>query len=149
MDGEVMNWTSNDFKKYSSSKAYHDDYAAAYPTTSLKPLQRAGIYGNIRGKRNGSGASIMACPATIPEVHQGVKQEKQFCQYKKDGKAFIEWNKNVVAVTQMDCTHRLDEYDSPKNVGEKAILQKIEYLYAVLEERLNTGQVISLKHPYG
>jgi hypothetical protein len=50
----------------------------------------------------------------------------------------------------MDCTHSVfDEYDIPEDVGEKAILQKIEYLYAVLEIFLNTGQVISLAHPYG
>jgi hypothetical protein len=41
-DDEVMNLTSKAFKTYCSSKAYHDDYATAYPTTSLKPLQRAG-----------------------------------------------------------------------------------------------------------
>jgi hypothetical protein len=34
MDDDMMNWTSKDFKKYCASKAYHDDYAAAYPTTS-------------------------------------------------------------------------------------------------------------------
>jgi hypothetical protein len=102
----------------------------------LKPLQRVGIYGNIRGKRNGNGASSMACPATIPEGHEGVNQENFFCQYKKDGKAFNEWHENVAAVTQMDCTHSVfDEYDVLEDVGGKAILQKIEYLYAVLEER--------------
>jgi hypothetical protein len=47
MDDDVMNWNPKDFKKCCSSKAYHDDYAAVCPTTSLKPPQRVGIYGNI------------------------------------------------------------------------------------------------------
>jgi hypothetical protein len=46
----MMNWTPKDFKKYCSSKAYHDDYAADCLTTPLKPSPRVGIYGNIRGK---------------------------------------------------------------------------------------------------
>jgi hypothetical protein len=43
MDDDVMNWTPRDFKKYCSSKAYRDDYAANCPTTPLKPSQRVGI----------------------------------------------------------------------------------------------------------
>jgi hypothetical protein len=42
----------------------------------------------------------MACPVTIHEVHQGVKQDKMFYQHKKDGIDFSEWNENVAAVTQ-------------------------------------------------
>jgi hypothetical protein len=64
MGDDVVDWTPKAFKKYCSSKAYHDDYSAVCPTTSLKPSQRIGIYGNIRVKRNGSGASSMACPLT-------------------------------------------------------------------------------------
>jgi hypothetical protein len=70
-----MNWTPKDFKKYCSSKTYHDDYAKACPTT-LKPSQRAGIYGSIKGTKNGSGISGMACPVTIHKVHQGFKKDK-------------------------------------------------------------------------
>jgi hypothetical protein len=66
---DVTYWTPKDFKKYCSSKAYHDDYAAAFPTPSLKPSQRVGIYGSIRGKRNGCGASNITCPLTKHEVH--------------------------------------------------------------------------------
>jgi hypothetical protein len=47
-DDDVMNWTPKDFKKYCSSKAYHDDYAAKCPTNPLKISHRDGIYGNIR-----------------------------------------------------------------------------------------------------
>jgi hypothetical protein len=78
MDDDVMNWTPKDFKKNCSSKAYHDDYAAVCPTNSLTPSQRVGLYGNVRGKRNGSGASSMACPLTTHESHRGVKQDKTF-----------------------------------------------------------------------
>ena len=116
-EDDVMNWTPKDFKKYCSSKAYHDDYAKAFPTT-LKPSQRAGIYGNIRGTRNGSGISGMTCPVTLHEVHQGVKKDKMFYENKKDRKDISEWNS---AVTQ-DHTHsNFHEYDHPELEKEQFV----------------------------
>jgi hypothetical protein len=104
-DGDVMNWTPKDFKKYCSLKAYHDDYAVVCPTTSLKPSQQVGIYGNIRrGKTNGSGASSMACPLTIHEFHRGVKQDKTFYQDMKHNRDFNAWKENINAFTQIHCS---------------------------------------------
>jgi hypothetical protein len=87
-----MSWTPNDLTGYCSSKGYHDDYAAASRPIPLNPSQRAGIYGNIRGTRNGSGISGMTCPVTLREVHQGFKKDKMFYENKKDGKDISECN---------------------------------------------------------
>jgi hypothetical protein len=81
-----MCWMTQDLMAYCASKAYHDDYAEACPTTPLMPSQRAGIFSNIRGTRNGSGASSMTSPVTIHEVDQGVKQGRMFYHVEKDGK---------------------------------------------------------------
>jgi hypothetical protein len=75
-------------------KPYHDDYAAVCPTTSLRPSQRVGIYGDIRGKRNVSGASSMACPLTIHGINRGAKQDKTFYQDVKDSRDFNAWKKH-------------------------------------------------------
>jgi hypothetical protein len=124
MDDDVMNWTPKDFKKYCSSKAYHDDYTANCST--MKPSHRDGIYGNIRGARNGSGVSSMACPVTIHEVRKVVKHNNMFYLNEEDGKDFNVWNENAGVGIQIDHTH-LDFNESivPKDDGEKAILQKI------------------------
>jgi hypothetical protein len=106
-DDDVMKWTSKDFKKYCSSKAYHDDYVATCPTTPLKQLQRTGIYCNFRGMRNGSGSSNMGCGVTIHEVHQGIKQDKTFGQDLRDNRDNNSWEENINAVTQMDCAHNV------------------------------------------
>jgi hypothetical protein len=151
-DDDMLNWTPKDFKKYCSSKAYHDDYAAncLLPYHSLKPSPRVGIYGDIRGARNGSGVSSMACPVTKNDVCQVVKLEKTFYLNKEDEKYFNEWNNNVGVGTQIDHTHCVfNESLVPKDDGEKAILQKIQFLHTILEERLNTDPVHSLAHPHG
>jgi hypothetical protein len=50
----------------------------------------------------------------------------------------------------MDHAHSVfNEYDVPKDVRVKAVLTIIKFLYAILEEHLNTDQVNSLAHPYG
>jgi hypothetical protein len=119
---DVMYWTPKDFKKYCSSKAYHDDFATAFPTPSLKPSQIVGTYGSFRGKRNGSGASNMTCPLTKHEVRQVIKQVKAFYLDKKGEKEFSAWNENVGEVTQIDLTHcGFKEYDVPNDAGEKAV----------------------------
>jgi hypothetical protein len=99
-DDDVVKWTTKDVKKYCSSKAYHDDYAATCPTTPLKPSQRAGIYCNFRGMRNGSGSISIVFPV---KVHQGVTQDKTFDRDLKDIRDNNAWEENINAVTQMDC----------------------------------------------
>jgi uncharacterized protein YprB with RNaseH-like and TPR domain len=68
----------------------------------------------------------------------------------QEDKYFNAWNQSFVEQTQMDQTH-LDsnEYVVPKDDREQAVLQKIQFLYAVLEEHLNTDHMKSLAHPYG
>jgi hypothetical protein len=52
--------------------------------------------------------------------------------------------------TQIDHTHFVfNESIVPKDDGENAILQKIQFLNTILEERLNTEQVQSLAHLHG
>jgi hypothetical protein len=107
---------------YCSSKAFHEEYAKPLPS------QNTGIYGNFRGTRNGNGSSGMACPVTIHEVHQGVKQDKMVYHNENDEK-FNEWNENVAAVTQTGHTHNsFHECDVPEDVGEKSVCQKLQFL---------------------
>jgi hypothetical protein len=69
-----------------------------------------------------------------------------FYENKKDGKDISEWNS---AVTQ-DHTHSaFHEYNVPEDVGERAVCQKLQFLYDVLEDRLNADQVKPLPHTYG
>jgi hypothetical protein len=68
----------------------------------------------------------------------------------EEDKYFSAWNQSFVAQTQMDQTNlHSNEYDGPKDDREQAVLQKIQFLYAVLEECLNTDHTKSLAHPYG
>jgi hypothetical protein len=49
----------------------------------------------------------------------------------------------------IDHTHLVsDDYGIPKDSGEKAVFQKIQFLHTVLEECLNTDHMNSLGHPY-
>jgi hypothetical protein len=89
---DVMLWTPKDFSQYFCTKAYHDDYAAAWPTPPLDLPQRAGSYDSIRGTRNGSGASSMTHSVTIHEIHRGIKKEDTCYQDSKDYKELNEWN---------------------------------------------------------
>jgi hypothetical protein len=58
-------------------------------------------------------------------------------------------NENFGEVSQIDCTHCGFKEYVPNDVGEKAVMRKIEYFYAVLKEQLSTFQgVNSLAHPY-
>jgi hypothetical protein len=97
----------------------------------LKPSQRVGIYGNGRGARNGNGVSITDCPVTIHEV---VKCDKIFFLNKEDEKDFNEWNENARVGTQIDHNHCVfNESLVPKDDGEKAILQKIQFCSLLLK----------------
>jgi hypothetical protein len=53
---------------YCCTKAYHDDYAAAFPTTPLKSLKQAWSCDSISAPVNGSGTS-MVDPVEIHEFH--------------------------------------------------------------------------------
>jgi hypothetical protein len=44
---DVLSWTPNDLTESSSSKAYHDDYAAASQSIPLKASQISGGYGYL------------------------------------------------------------------------------------------------------
>jgi hypothetical protein len=61
----------------------------------LTPSRRVGIYGNVRGARNGSGVSSTDFPVTVHEVCQVVKHNKTFYLNNEDEKDFNEWNENV------------------------------------------------------
>jgi hypothetical protein len=106
-DDDVMRWIPIDFLEYYSSKAYHDDYAAAFHPIPLKPSQRAESFGSIRGTRNGIGTSCMACPMTTSELKQG----------KKNNERFRENTKEDIYPTQTDHTHLVsDDYDGEKEL---------------------------------
>jgi hypothetical protein len=49
-----MSWTPNDLTEYSSSKAYHDDYAAASHYIPLKASQISGGYDYLRETSHGT-----------------------------------------------------------------------------------------------
>jgi hypothetical protein len=50
----------------------------------------------------------------------------------------------------VDHTHNVtSDYSIPNNDIEREIIHKIQFLYATLDERLNTDQANSLAHPYG
>jgi hypothetical protein len=85
----VMCWMTQDLMAYCFSKAYHDDYAEACPTSPLKPSQRAGIYNNFRGTRNGGGCSSMAFPVILHKFHQGVRQDKTVYHAENDEKGLM------------------------------------------------------------
>jgi hypothetical protein len=93
-----MNWTPKDFKKYCSSKAYHDDFDKACPTT-LKPSQRA----------------VNGIPQSLKIILTTLSMNMMF-----------------------------------PRIGERApVCQKLQFLYDVLEDCLNTDQVKPLTHTYG
>jgi hypothetical protein len=66
-----MCWMTQDLMAYFSSKASHDNYAEACPTTPLKPFQRSGICRNFRGKSNGSGFAYMYSGTTSTLLRLG------------------------------------------------------------------------------
>jgi hypothetical protein len=64
-----------------------------------------------------------------------------FYQDMKDNRDFNTWNENMNAVAEMDCTHNVpNEKHAPKDDREKAVSQKIQQWYTVLEESLNMEQ---------
>jgi hypothetical protein len=137
-EDDVMLWTPKDFSQYCCTKAYHHDYAAAFPTPPLNLPQRAGSSDSIRGTRNGSGASIMTHSVTIHEIHRGIKKEGTCYQDTKDYNTLNEWNEHVVEATQIDCTHSaFNALNIPKDDSKKTVVQKIQALYAILKECLN------------
>jgi hypothetical protein len=138
-----MSWMTQDLTAYCSSKAYHDDYAEACPTTPLKPSQRAGICHNFRGKSNGSGASSISCPLTIHKFQRSINKRKTFHQNSEENKYSNTWKHPN---TQIDHTHFVfnDEHDVHKHWDERAVFGKIQFLHNVLEECLNMDHAKAL-----
>jgi hypothetical protein len=82
---------------------------------------------------------------SVTRIHafqQDIKQDNTFHQNLKENKHSNTWNQSFVAPSQMDHTLLVSNGDDvPKNDEENAVLQKIQLLYNLLREYLNTEQV--------
>jgi hypothetical protein len=143
-----VSWKPNDLTEYSSSKAYHDDYAAASHYITLKASQISGGYDYLRETSHGSRVNSTTHPVTMHEFHQGIKQDNKFNQNLKVDKYSNTLNQPN---TKIDHIHFVfnDEDDVPKDWNERAVFGKIQFLHTILEECLNRDHAKALSHPYG
>jgi hypothetical protein len=120
-----MRWTPNDLTEYCSSKAYHDDYAAASHPILLKPSRRSGSYDYLRETSHGCGVNSMTHPVTINAFHQGIKQDNTFHRNLKENKHSNTWNQSFVAPSQMEHTLLVyNGHDFRKNDEKNAFCRK-------------------------
>jgi hypothetical protein len=89
-------------------------------------------------------------PTMLHDIHQGKKQCEMYCQEMKEAMHSKAWNQSVGIMDQVDHNPLVTSDNSIANNDiERVVSHKIQFLYDILKECLNTYQVNSLAHMYG